>query len=241
MYKLLIADKSDVFCRTLAEQMRGLYEVRTCKEGMRTIETVKLFEPDVLVLDLTLPGLDGIGVLRTVRNAGYKPMVLAVTNQVTNYILSALEDLSVSYIIQKPCTVLNVAARLFEFAAFLGDTGLDSWNLRDEALTTLLSLGVSLCGKNFSCIHEALVYMTEHQNGFVTKELYPAVAARCGGTPKRIEKAIRDAIEKAWKNRDERVWQMYFTYGRDGMIPCPANGEFLSRLAHYLHRRMMAG
>lgn len=241
MYKLLIADKSEAFCRALAEQMRGLYEVYTCKDGMRAIEMVKKIEPEVLVLDLSLPGLDGIGVLRALQNSGHHPMVLAVTYQVTNYILSALESLSVSYIAQKPCTILNVAARLFEFHMHLSDSGFKTWNLRDEAYTILLSLGVSLCGKNFACIHEALVYTTEHQNSFVTKELYPAIAARCGGTPKRVEKAIRDAIEKAWKNRDDRVWQLYFTYGRDGTIPCPSNGEFLSRLAYYLHRRMMAG
>ena len=241
MYKLLIADKSEAYCQVLAEQMRGLYEVYTCKEGMRALEMVKKIEPDVLVLDLSLPGLDGIGVLRAIQNAGYNPMVLAVTYQLTNYIISSLESLSVSYIVQKPCTVLNIAARLYEFAALLRDMECKAWNVHDEAFTILLSLGVSLCGKNFRCIHEALVYTTEYQNCFVTKELYPAIAARCGGTPKRIEKAIRDAIEKAWKNRDERIWQLYFTYGRDGAIPCPTNGEFLSRLSFYLRRRMMAG
>lgn len=241
MFKLLIADKSEAFCQALAEQMRGSYEVHTCKEGMRALEMVKKVEPDVLVLDLSLPGLDGIGVLRAIQNAGYHPMVLAVTYQVTNYILCALESLSVGYIVEKPCTVLNVAARLYEFAAFLNGLDFNAWDLRDEAYTVLLSLGVSLSGKNFRCIHEALVYTTEYQNCFVTKELYPAIAARCGGSPKRVEKAIRDAIEKAWKNCDERIWQLYFAYGRDGTIPCPSNGEFLSRLAFYLRRRMMAG
>lgn len=240
MYKLLIADKSEAFCQAIAEQMHGLYEVHTCKEGMRAVEMVKKIQPDVLVLDLSLPGMDGIGVLRAIQSAGYSPLVLAVTYQGTDYILSALEGLSVSHVVQKPCTVLNVAARLYEMTVYLRDSCLKSWNLRDEAFNILLSLGVSLSGKNFACIHEALVYMTEYQNRFVTKELYPAIAARCGGTPKRVEKAIRDAVEKAWKNRDERVWQLYFTCGRDGTIPCPSNGEFLSRLAFYLHRRMMA-
>ena len=241
MYKLLIADKSEVFCHALEEQMHGLYEVHTCKDGMRALEMVKKIEPDVFVLELSLSGLDGIGVLHAIKNAGYHPMVLAATYQVTDYILYALENLSVNYIVEKPCTVLNVAARLYEFATLLSNADCRSWNLRDEAYTILLSLGISLCGKNFACIHEALVYATEHQNSFVTKELYPAVAARCGGTPKRVEKAIRDTIEKAWKNRDDRVWQLYFAYRNDGTIPCPTNGEFLSRLAFYLHRRMMAG
>lgn len=240
MYKLLIADKSEAFCQALAEQMRGLYEVYTCKEGLRAVDMVKRIEPDVLVLDLSLPGLDGIGVLRAIQSAGYSPMVLAVTCQATDYIFSTLESLRVSHIVRKPCTILNVAARLYEMTVYLRDSDLKSWDLRDEAFHMLLSLGVSLSGRNFACIHEALVYMTENENPFVTKELYPAVAVRCGGTPERVEKAIRNAVEKAWKNCDERVWQLYFTRGRDGTIPCPANGEFLSRLAYYLRRRMMA-
>ena len=207
---------------------------------MRAMDLVKEVNPDVLVIDLSLSGMDGIGVLRAIRTAGYHPLTLALTYHTTDYVLGAMENLSVDCVFRKTCSVLNVAARLYEFVATLNGQSVQPWSLRDEAFNMLLSLGVSLSGKNFACIHEALVYMTEHQNSFVTKELYPTVAARCGGTPKRVEKAIRDAVEKAWKNRDERVWQLYFTYGRDGTILCPSNGEFLSRLSHYLQRNVIA-
>ena len=241
MLKLLIADRSKIFAQAISEQVNGLYEVHTCIDGMRAIELVKQINPDVVVLDLTLSGLDGIGVLRTIHSAGYCPMVLAVTYHLTDYVESALAGLSVSHIMLKPCTVFNIAARLYEFAATLKDRQPVSADVRDEALQLLMSLGVSLCGKNFSCIHEALVYMTEYENRFVTKELYPAIAAKCGGSAKRVEKARRDAVDKAWDNRDERMWQMYFTYGKDGTIPCPSNGEFLVRLSHYLRHQSKVG
>ena len=241
MHKLLIVDKSHAFCQLLEEQMCKLYEVHSCSEGVRAVELVKQLNPDVLVVDLCIPGLDGIGVLQAIRNAGYRPMVLALSNYFSDYTLSMLETLSVSFIAQKPCTVLNVAARLYEFQAFLNDPKMKTWQVQDEACDLLLSLGISMCGKNFSCIHSALVYLTENENRFFTKELYPEIALRCGGSANRVEKAIRDAVVKAWRNRDDRIWQLFFTYGNDGQIPCPSNSEFLSRLANYLGRKMRAG
>jgi len=237
VYKLLIADKSEDFCHALEEQMHCLDEVHTCKYGMRALEMVKKIEPDVFVLELSLSGLDGIGVLHAIKNAGYHPMVLAATYQVTDYILYALENLSVNYIVEKPCTVLNVAARLYEFATLLSNADCRSWNLRDEAYTILLSLGISLCGKNFACIHEALVYATEHQNSFVTKELYPAVGKTVDCNWKQVERDIRTSIESAWATRDVAIWQEYFP-NRVGQKGKPTNSVFISTLGQHLNKRI---
>ena len=71
----------------------------------------------------------------------------------------------------------------------------------------------------------------------ITSQLYPAVSAACNGTVTQVEKAIRDSIESAWKERNEPIWRMYFTPARSGSIPKPTNGEFLARVSAQLSCR----
>ena len=61
----------------------------------------------------------------------------------------------------------------------------------------------------------------------------------CKGT--HVERSIRSAIDTAWKQRDDRVWQRYFRVGSDGVIPRPSNAAFISRLAAALRLNQDAG
>ena len=81
---------------------------------------------------------------------------------------------------------------------------------------------------------EAILILAQDPEQTVTKELYPAVAARCGCASINVERAIRSAIESAWKKRDERVWQQYFPPAGDGACRRPTNAEFLNRIADCL-------
>ena len=85
--------------------------------------------------------------------------------------------------------------------------------------------------RGYSCVREGILLTIQNPDQRITKELYPAVAAICGGNALRVERAIRSAIESAWMNRDDRVWRMYFPPDATGQIPRPTNSEFISRLA----------
>ena len=60
MQKVLIADGSEEFRQALADALRGIYHIRTSREGNEALALVMDYEPDILVLDLMLPGLDGL-------------------------------------------------------------------------------------------------------------------------------------------------------------------------------------
>ena len=65
--KLLIADGNEEFRRALAAELQGAYHVRCCDDGKEALSLLRSFAPDVLVLDLMLPGLDGISLCRALR------------------------------------------------------------------------------------------------------------------------------------------------------------------------------
>jgi hypothetical protein len=95
----------------------------------------------------------------------------------------------------------------------------------------IISLGIPTKLKGYAQLREAILLIAKNRDQSITKELYPAVAAICGDTGKNIERSIRTAIEKGWLRRDDRIWQMYFPPGPDGIISRPSNAEFISRLA----------
>ena len=68
----------------------------------------------------------------------------------------------------------------------------------------------------------------------VTKELYPTVGKVCGATRTQVERSIRSTIEKAWKNRDEAVWRLYFRNIAAEKPTRPSNAVFISAIADRL-------
>lgn len=110
--KLLIADGNEEFRRALAAELQGAYHVRCCGDGKEALSLLRSFVPDVLVLDLMLPELDGISLLQSAASAGLCPMVLVTSRFYNDYILGALGELSVGYMMRKPCDIPATAARI---------------------------------------------------------------------------------------------------------------------------------
>lgn len=112
-----------------------------------------------------------------------------------------------------------------------------AWSYDDEITNLLLHLGFHVKNSNFQCVHEALRLLRTDRMLPLTKVVYPAVSKICGGTSERVERAIRNAIKKAYQNRDEQVWRYFFAPGRNGMVSCPSNGEFLRRMTLCLENK----
>ena len=74
--KLLIADGNEEFRRALAAELQGAYHVRCCGDGKEALSLLRSFVPDVLVLDLMLPGMDGYQVCREIRAKANVPIIM---------------------------------------------------------------------------------------------------------------------------------------------------------------------
>lgn len=241
MLKLLIADGTEAFRMALAEMLRGEYTVRICQEGEETLRLLKAFRPDALVLDLMLPGLDGITLLQRTAEEGIRPVVLATTRFQSEYVLESAAQLGVGYVMIKPCDVRAAAARLRDLTQRIGPPPVTRADPRTDASNLLLRIGMPAKLKGYPCLREALVAAMNDPNQSVTKELYPAVAAICGGNAKQVEHVIRSAINTVWLRRDDKVWGQFFQPGPDGSYPRPTNAEFIFRLADWLNRSRQMG
>ncbi|HIT34503.1 MAG TPA: response regulator [Candidatus Faecousia intestinigallinarum] len=234
MLRLLIADGSEEFCEILAEQVRREYYFKTCREGREALSLLRSFQPDILVLDMMLPGLDGVSLLQQAASTGHKPMVLATTRFVSSYVVEAVQRLEVGYLMVKPCDVQALIQRLQDLSRRLKTPVFTLAEPRTTVSNMLLRLGVSTKLRGYCFLREAVMLMAKDPAQSVTKELYPAVAALCDGNPKQVERAIRSAIHSAWAARDEKIWGQLFPPDSDGNIPRPTNAAFISMLADML-------
>lgn len=107
--KLLIAVKSEIITDLLASCLY-MYDVHTCNTGTDTLAMLETHRPDALILDLTLPVIDGLTVLR---KSVFKPhIILALTNLVTPAVLQAAADAGVQDMILVPCTIRHIIEHL---------------------------------------------------------------------------------------------------------------------------------
>ena len=78
--RLLVVDDEPNILELLSASLRYAgFEVQTATSGQRALEVARRFRPDLLVLDVMMPGLDGFGVVRRLRSDGMRAPVLFLT------------------------------------------------------------------------------------------------------------------------------------------------------------------
>ncbi len=232
--KLLIADGTEDFRVALANMLRGAYQVRCCSDGIRARELLQEFSPDVLILDLMLPGFDGISLLRWAVEWDIRPVVLATSRFVNDYVAEEMSRMGVGYLMLKPCDLSATVARVGDLGQRIRPVVATSPDPASQVSNLLLALGVPTKLRGYAYLREAVVLMAQNPSQSVTKVLYPEVARRCGCAAMHVERGIRSAICTAWSGRDEGVWRLYFQPDASGTIPRPTNAAFISRLADSL-------
>ena len=93
MQKLLIVDAAEDFCNALADALKGEYIVRTCNDGEKAFELLNSFCPELLVLDLTVAGIDGLSIVQMISGERRKPGILATTTKIR---MNNITDMSAS-------------------------------------------------------------------------------------------------------------------------------------------------
>ena len=230
MQKILIADRSECFCNLIAENMKDRFCVKVCTDGVAVLDMVKTERPDLLVMELELPGMDGLSILRCLRDSGYAVPTIAMTSFVcSQYVLQRLNMLGVEYVMPKPCTVTAVVNSAVDI---LNAQNHIATSPEDELSALLMAMGLRSDLGGFAHLVEAIrIFGTDPQQQ-MTKTVYPEVAKICGGTPMSVERSIRSVIQKGWTNRNRALWSVYFD-----CTHAPSNSVFIARIAKKFNHR----
>ncbi len=234
--KILIADSSEDFAQCLWSRLQGQYQILWCSDGLQALQMLRNEMPELLITELMLPRLDGLGLLQAAGQEGILPKVIVASRFFSAYVMDTLEGLEISYLMSKPCDVEALCARVKDLMELKPRNVPRRDDARNQVSELLLRMSFRAKLRGFSCTREAILLLMEDPGISMTKELYPRVARRCDGNPKQVEKAIRASIEKAWDNRQETVWADLFPPKRLSRKDRPTNGDFLARVAECLRQ-----
>ena len=247
--KTLIADSNEDFCRSLADTLtrNGSCEIcGTAYDGVTAAELLAAKRPDVLIMDLMLPRMDGMALLKQASRMERPPTVLVLSAFATDYVSAMTAALGASYLMLKPCECSAVAERIEEVraarSAMPGPLPRKTAAPDIEAMVTNIihEIGVPAHIKGYQYLREAIIIAVNDMEviNAITKVLYPQVAKTFSTTPSRVERAIRHAIEVAWDRGDLDTLQRFFGYTVSNTKGKPTNSEFIALIADRLQLQL---
>lgn len=235
--RLLIVDSDTSFCQVLSHTFRDHFTLRTCGDGVQAWELLHSFRPDLMVMELLLPKMDGIALIHRIRQEQLPVKILVLTGLQTPYIMQSLQQLQVDHCILKPCDLQSLSMHALDLAGGAADALPISDDPKPLVGRILLTMGFSPTASGYRYLQMAVpLYLTDPSQS-MTKELYAHIGKQYGKTSQLVERAIRAAIETAWKKRDERVWRQYLGCGPDGHVGRPTNGDLIGALAQLLQEQ----
>ncbi len=249
---VVIADPNEDIRRILNETLSSETDIRVAgsvSDGQSVMDLIRRNNPDVLLMDLILPGIDGIGILERLNSfPGKKPVVILTSAFARENIVNAAYRLGASYFLHKPYDPHQVVDRIRQLAGRgKSDTVAVSRNSRSEQsveglVTDIIhEIGIPAHIKGYQYLREAIILTINDMDviNAVTKVLYPTVAKKFDTTASRVERAIRHAIEVAWDRGDLETLQKYFGYTVSNIRGKPTNSEFIAMIADriYLQRK----
>ena len=245
---VFIADSAEDFCTGLTAALQradGFHVLGTASDGEMAVRMIQEKKPDILVLDLMLAKKDGIGVLKAIAGMERKPITLATSAFVTEYVSTAAANLGVRYLMLKPCDMTALVERLEEIR---GGESLrypvsrrpDKTSIENMVTNIIHEIGVPAHIKGYQYLREAIINAVNDMDviNAITKVLYPQVAKTFGTTPSRVERAIRHAIEVAWDRGDLDTLQRFFGYTVSNTKGKPTNSEFIALIADKLQLQL---
>lgn len=252
MIRVVIVDNNVELCQTLKEYLSVQQDMQVVGIAYNGEEALKLLqtEPaDVVLLDITMPHLDGLAVMERLRRLSLPkvPRIIVLTALSRDDLVQRFTELGADYFIVKPFDLDILVQRIRDFASYG-----DAQEVREhgftykaagqpiddrKAVTRLLQeMGVPAHFKGYTYLRDAVLTVLHDENlqgGSLTKNLYPLLAAKYNTTSSGVEAAIRNAVLAAWENGNREFIEQLASNGqRKGRFP--TNSVVIAKLVDEL-------
>lgn len=257
---IAIADDNEKMVSLLSDIVggdEGLEVVGTANDGEEAYEMIVSQEPDVVLLDIIMPKLDGLSVMDRVRknrNIRKRPAFILISAIGQERVTERAFSLGADYYIMKPfdnAALLRCIEHLRErgslpdgearIAGPYGNAVGAQWQPMERPMLGLLEdvtdllheLGVPAHIKGYQYLRDAIVLSVQDSEMLdaITKVLYPEIAKRYQTTPSCVERDVRSAIEAAWNRGNPDTLDELFGYTVSTEKGKPTNSEFIALIA----------
>ncbi|ABW19145.1 sporulation transcription factor Spo0A [Alkaliphilus oremlandii] len=269
--KILIVDDNKDFCDILTEYLdrqQDIEIVGVANNGKEAVELIPQKLPDLIILDIIMPHLDGLGVLEKINcmNLTKYPRVIIMSAVGQDKITQRAISLGADYYVIKPFdfeifierirqiinenTVSNSISEVKRQSINSTHTSpnrtslvTNNRSIEAEITNIIHEIGVPAHIKGYLYLREAITMVIENIEllSAVTKELYPSIAKKFNTTSSRVERAIRHAIEVAWSRGKVDTINTLFGYTVNNDRGKPTNSEFIAMVADKLRLEQQVG
>lgn len=245
--KVLIADENVEFRVTLRENLlrANVDVVDETSTGLDILTKIKRASPDVVIIDVWLPKLDTVQVIKKSRllfnDPKEAPDFIVISYCSNPNLFAEATDAGAAYCMQKPLDYTVLAERIARIHKNRLSTnriqttniGISDKDLESQVTSIIHRIGVPAHIKGYQYLRTAILMTIENNDliNAVTKILYPNVAKKYGTTSSRVERAIRHAIEVAWDRGDIETLNAFFGYTIQNDRGKPTNSEFIAMIA----------
>jgi two-component system response regulator (stage 0 sporulation protein A) len=243
--KILICDENNEERRWLSTALTkiGQYTIDEAENGGSALMLMEKNEYDLVIVDLWLSGIDGIGVIRS-KNAGKikgDPKFILMSPINKHSVLLEASDAGADLCLLKPFDITSLSNHIISLAKQQSNSQSvtatkPSVNLEAQVTKIIHLMGIPAHIKGYQYLRSAILLTIDDNEAInsVTKVLYPAVAKKYQTTTSRVERAIRHAIEVAWDRGDIDTLNSYFGYTIHNSRGKPTNSEFIAMVADNL-------
>ena len=244
--KLMLADDN----LTLRDSLTAFFSsqpdielTRPAGTGLEVLEFSQTEQPDVLLLDIIMPHLDGLGALKELMQRPQYPRVIMLTALRSDDVIARALELGASYYVVKPAEPSQLLEHIRSVAGaptFVPSlpsvppaSAYARWSPDERVANLFLSIGIPAHIKGYQYLREAVRMVIEDRDVInrITKELYPGIAQRYGTSASKVERAMRHAIEVAWNRGRLDVTNQLLGVTLFNERDKPTNGEFISLIA----------
>lgn len=110
--RILVVDDDAAISEMIGIVLKGEgYEPQFAADGAEAIELFRAMRPDLVLLDLMLPGIDGIQVCATIRAESGVPIIMLTAKGETTDVVKGLESGADDYVV-KPFNPKELVARV---------------------------------------------------------------------------------------------------------------------------------
>lgn len=252
-WSVAIADDNERMVEILdgiLRQDEDLQIVGVARNGEEACRIIKDKEPDIVLLDIIMPKLDGLSVMEKVGQDTHlkkKPEFVVISAIGQERITEDAFLLGASYYIMKPFDhemLLNriqslksdrqrKRTEIRKVAPYETKMAYIERNLETDVTNMIHEIGVPAHIKGYQYLRDAIMMAVEDMSmlNSITKILYPTIAKNHQTTPSRVERAIRHAIEVAWSRGKMDTIDELFGYTVSVGKGKPTNSEFIALIA----------
>ena len=219
--------------------------VGKANNGEEMYQIIKNKQPDVVLLDLIMPKMDGLSVMDEVakdKNVKKFPQFIIITAVGQEKITEDAFRKGASYYIMKPFQNETVLKRIKYIQnevrpdnhkpknITVNVEDAPEENLENKVTSMIHEIGIPAHIKGYHYLRDAIMMAVEDMDvlNAITKILYPTVAKKHRTTSSRVERAIRHAIEVAWSRGKMDTIDEMFGYTIHNGKGKPTNSEFIA-------------